>query len=204
MSSGSSAVTHDGVAHRVRLIISSSQQLQTWLDPPCELGASRPATVSSGVFGRGASPAAWPQGPNLEGLCNQPGVPRSQTLPRHSTAPQRCESWVAAPTGVAENAARPLRTRGTAGQHGARHPSGAHVQSIAVLTCVFSTSASSSFSRAGQVKARPSVLWCYKKELGFTTCVACCSSPPPGRPPFGLRAQPNGSSLALGSLTAEP
>ncbi len=25
-------------------------------------------------------------------------------------------------------------------------------------------------SRA-QVKARPSVLWCYKKELGFTTCV---------------------------------
>ena len=110
MSSGSSAVTHDGVAHRVRLIISSSQQLQTWLDPPCELGASRPATVSSGVFGRGASPAAWPQGPNLEGLCNQPGAPRSQTLPRHSTAPQRCESWVAAPTGVAENAARPLRS----------------------------------------------------------------------------------------------
>jgi N-acetyltransferase 10 len=29
-------------------------------------------------------------------------------------------------------------------------------------------------SRA-QVKARPSVLWCYKKELGFTTCaVSLC------------------------------
>ena len=23
------------------------------------------------------------------------------------------------------------------------------------------------------VKTRPSVLWCYKKELGFTTCVHC-------------------------------
>ena len=29
-----------------------------------------------------------------------------------------------------------------------------------------------------QVKARPSVLWCYSKELGFSTCVPARAPPP--------------------------
>ena len=31
-----------------------------------------------------------------------------------------------------------------------------------------------------QVKARPSVLWCYNKELGFSTCVQWAAVAPPG------------------------
>ena len=30
-----------------------------------------------------------------------------------------------------------------------------------------------------QVRARPSVLWCYSKELGFSTCVDAPRPPPP-------------------------
>ena len=41
-----------------------------------------------------------------------------------------------------------------------------------------------------QVKARPSVLWCYSKELGFSTCV--CRPPPPA-----ARRCPTARVLAL-------
>jgi hypothetical protein len=61
-----------------------------------------------------------------------------------------------------------------------------------------------------QVKARPSVLWCYSKELGFSTCVLSSSDTRgayrgrAARSPVFLSPQGNSSAQASPTLSPPP
>jgi len=53
-----------------------------------------------------------------------------------------------------------------------------------------------------QVRARPSVLWCYSKELGFSTCVD--APPPPSHPSRAPSRAPPQPHAPLPSPAALP
>ena len=134
---------------------------------------------------------SWPQNPpdTAHTLCplvswHAPRLPKAQAPAPHSGA-TLCDSCAAAPKYVGKTVGHPPRPLAPK----RNPPAGKCTQPISdrdpranklpALNSCFPRLVAVVVSCPGQVKARPSVLWCYKKELGFTTFVPYIANPLP-------------------------